>query len=74
MGAACRQSEVGADHGYHGAGDRGKQFIARRVPAAEWLVENVPSPDVIELMREYLPKLAARSNAADNTEAIVGRK
>jgi hypothetical protein len=34
-----------------------KQFIARRVPAAEWLVENVPTPDVIKLMREYLPTL-----------------
>jgi hypothetical protein len=44
-----------------------KQFIARRVPAAEWLVENVPSPDVIKLMREYLPSLdppsAARPDA-----------
>jgi hypothetical protein len=34
-----------------------KQFIAKRVPAADWLVENVPSPDVIKLMREYLPNL-----------------
>jgi hypothetical protein len=34
-----------------------KQFIARRVPAADWLVENVPVPDVIKLMREYLPTL-----------------
>jgi hypothetical protein len=34
-----------------------KQFIARRVPAADWLVENVPTPDVIKLMREYLPTL-----------------
>jgi hypothetical protein len=44
-----------------------KQFIAKRVPAAEWLVENVPSPDVIKLMREYLPELepppAARPGA-----------
>jgi hypothetical protein len=34
-----------------------KQFIAKRVPAADWLIENVPSPDVIKLMREYLPNL-----------------
>jgi hypothetical protein len=44
-----------------------KQFIVRRVPAAEWLVENVPTPDVIKLMRDYLPTLdpppGARSEA-----------
>lgn len=34
-----------------------KQFIATRVPAADWLVENVPTPDVMKLMREYLPTL-----------------
>ena len=34
-----------------------KQFIARRVPSAEWLVENTPAPDVIRLLREYLPTL-----------------
>jgi hypothetical protein len=34
-----------------------KQFIARRVPGADWLVENVPTPDVIKLLREYLPTL-----------------
>jgi hypothetical protein len=34
-----------------------KQFIARRVPGADWLVENVATPDVIKLLREYLSTL-----------------
>ena len=34
-----------------------KQFIARRVPGTDWLVENMPVPDVIKLLREYLPTL-----------------
>jgi hypothetical protein len=45
-----------------------KQFIARRVPAAGWLVENVPSPDVIKLMREYLPTLDPPSQAPPGAE------
>jgi hypothetical protein len=45
-----------------------KQFIARRVPAADWLVENVPTPDVIKLMREYLPTLDPPAGAHAGAE------
>jgi hypothetical protein len=34
-----------------------KQYIAARVEAATWLVNNLPSPDVISLLRDYLPTL-----------------
>jgi hypothetical protein len=34
-----------------------KQYIADRVEPATWLVNNSPSPDVIRLLREYLPTL-----------------
>lgn len=45
-----------------------KQFIARRVPAADWLVENVPTPDVIKLLREYLPTLDPPAGARPGAE------
>jgi hypothetical protein len=45
-----------------------KQFIAKRVPPADWLVENVPTPDVIKLMREYLPTLDPPAGADPNAQ------
>ena len=47
-----------------------KQFIARRVPPADWLVENVPTPDVIKLMREYLPTLDPPAGARPGAECF----
>ncbi len=47
-----------------------KQFIAKRVPPADWLVENVPTPDVIKLMREYLPKLDPPAGARPGAECF----
>lgn len=34
-----------------------KEFLASRVPEAEWLVWNVPSPPIFKLLRDYLPTL-----------------
>jgi hypothetical protein len=37
-----------------------KKFIAELVPEAEWLVEEVPSPPLVSMLKNYLPKLPAR--------------
>ena len=34
-----------------------KRYIAERIPDARWLVENLPSPSVVGLLTEYLPKI-----------------
>jgi hypothetical protein len=34
-----------------------KQYISACVPDATWFVENSPSPDVVKMLREYLPTL-----------------
>jgi hypothetical protein len=49
-----------------------KQFIARRVPPADWLVENVPTPDVIKLIREYLPALDPPAGARPDAACFEG--
>jgi hypothetical protein len=46
-----------------------KECIAELVPAAEWLVERSPSPPVVMMLREYLPKLPARQRIADQVKA-----
>jgi hypothetical protein len=38
-----------------------KLCISNLVPDATWLVENVPSPPVERMLREYLPKLPAQN-------------
>jgi hypothetical protein len=45
-----------------------KQYIADRVEAATWLVDNLQSPDVIKLLREYLPTLAPPSGVPGASE------
>jgi hypothetical protein len=37
-----------------------KEYITDCVPGAAWLVENVPSPNIVTLLRDYLPKLICR--------------
>jgi hypothetical protein len=37
-----------------------KRCIATLVPGAEWLAINVPTPPLVRMLREYLPKLPAR--------------
>lgn len=34
-----------------------KQYVVNRVERAEWFVNNAPSPDVIAVLRDYLPML-----------------
>lgn len=34
-----------------------KQYIAHCVPDATWLADNAPTPDVVRMLREYLPTL-----------------
>jgi hypothetical protein len=47
-----------------------KQYVADRVPQAEWLVNNAPSPDVVKLLREYLPTLEPSASAPINAEKL----
>lgn len=41
-----------------------KQYISDRVESATWLVNNLPSPDVIKLLRFYLPDLEPPGGAS----------
>jgi hypothetical protein len=41
-----------------------KQYILDRVESATWLVNNLPSPDVIKLLRFYLPDLEPPGGAS----------
>jgi len=34
-----------------------KQYIGRSQPETEWLIENMPSPDILRMLREYIPKI-----------------
>jgi hypothetical protein len=36
-----------------------KQYVSKRIPEAAWLMENIPSPDLVSLLRDYLPKVPA---------------
>ena len=48
-----------------------KQYIADRVEPAEWLVNNMPSPDVIKLLRDYLPKLEPTADHLDPASTLA---
>lgn len=37
-----------------------KQLVAELVPEAEWLVQNVPSPPIVKMLQNFLPRLPAR--------------
>jgi len=37
-----------------------KQCISALVPDAQWMIENAPSPPLVEMLRSYLPHLAAK--------------
>jgi hypothetical protein len=38
-----------------------KNFVAELVPDAEWLVEEAPTPPLVSMLKNYLPKLPAKS-------------
>lgn len=38
-----------------------KELISELVPDAEWLVKNLPSPPVTQILREYLPSLPIKA-------------
>jgi hypothetical protein len=38
-----------------------KRYVSFLVPEAEWLVNNLPSPPIDSMAKEYLPKLPAKS-------------
>jgi hypothetical protein len=44
-----------------------KELVAKLVPDCEWLVENAPSPPVVRMLEEYLPKLPTRLKIKDKT-------
>lgn len=39
-----------------------KQCIGQLIPDAQWLADNVPSPPLIKMINEYLPKLPVKNN------------
>jgi hypothetical protein len=41
-----------------------KAFIGTRVPESKWLVDKLPSPPIIQILRDYLPKLPLPSSVA----------
>jgi len=45
-----------------------KAFIARCVPGSEWLLENLQSPPVFKLLRDYLPTLTPPAGGHDRCE------
>lgn len=49
-----------------------KQYIARVVPRATWLVEEGPSPPVDKMLLHYLPALPSRAGEA--TGVVIPRK
>jgi hypothetical protein len=42
-----------------------KSFIAKLVPASEWLCFEMPAPPVVKLLEEYLPKLPVKLKIND---------
>jgi hypothetical protein len=42
-----------------------KQCITSLVPTNSWLIENTPSPDVVSLLRDYLPTLPVKAKHGD---------
>jgi hypothetical protein len=38
-----------------------KSFVSTHVPKASWLIEKLPSPDVLKILREYAPRLCDRN-------------
>ncbi len=40
-----------------------KSYAAEAVPQAAWLIENIPSPPLLKLLRDYLPTLAPEGAA-----------
>ena len=47
-----------------------KQYIANRVEPAAWLVNNLPSPDVIKVLRDYLPVLKPPAGGAGGASEL----
>jgi hypothetical protein len=41
-----------------------KHFATVLVPDTEWLVENMPSPPLVPMLRDYLPRLPAKKSFA----------
>ena len=40
-----------------------KNLIVKLQPENEWLLQNMPSPDVLRMLKDYVPKLAIKSPA-----------
>ncbi|MGZ4325853.1 MAG: hypothetical protein ACXVH1_27950 [Solirubrobacteraceae bacterium] len=47
-----------------------KQFIADRVEGSGWLVNNMPSPEVIAILRDYLPTLVPPPGALERAAKL----
>ena len=46
-----------------------KQFVGILVPDARWLAENAPSPPLVDMLEQYLPKLPVRNTFAGKIKA-----
>lgn len=45
-----------------------KQFIVNIHPDTKWIIENMPSPDILKLLREYIPKLPVKNKIQEEIE------
>jgi hypothetical protein len=48
-----------------------KQFVAECVPAAEWLVEEIQSPPLEKMLKEYLPSLPSTVQPSPPPESLL---
>jgi len=47
-----------------------KEYVAALVPDSQWLVENLPSPPINKMLKNYFPKLPARLKIKDFDPSI----
>lgn len=47
-----------------------KQLISAVIPQAQWLTENVPSPPVVSMLRDYLPSLPVKLQIAGKVPTL----
>lgn len=50
-----------------------KEFVSRTVPAAAWLVTEVPALPLVSMLTEYFPQLLASLKARPDLQFVAGR-
>jgi len=47
-----------------------KEFISSKVPNAQWLIENLPSPPIVKMYKDYLPKFLNESQVDELNDLL----